>query len=808
MRPASARSSLALVLLLMSVSTVVRAQEAAAPHTQMPHTQMPHTLMPLPAEVAFGAGSLAIDTSFTVALAGYTEPRLERAAERFARRLARQTGVLKLRGVVADPAAATLVLHTEAGAPEVQRAVEEEGYALTITSEGARLTAPSPYGILRGLQTFLQLVRSGASGFEVPAATITDQPRYPWRGLLVDVARHWLPKEVILRNLDAMEAVKLNVLHLHLSEDQGFRVESRRYPKLHELGSDGDYFTQDDIREIIAYARDRGIRVMPEFDVPGHTTSWFVGYPELASAPGPYTIERHWGIFDPSIDPTKESTYTFFEGFLDEMTALFPDPYFHIGGDEVTGKPWTENEAIQAFIAERGLKDNHGLQAYFNGRLLAMLQERGKKMVGWDEIFHPDLPKDDVVIHSWRGQQSLAEAAKQGYQGILSFGYYIDLQRPAWYHYRIDPLDEVEVLSMDGRPLWGAWELWYQLPEGSTSGSAWLYGTPDDLVGYFQPDVAAAPIVLEGLALADSVLTFTFDAGEYGRGTGRATLSSGSWRGTLDAAGTQIPISGPRTDVPGSKLADLTPEQKALVLGGEGTMWAEYVTAETVDSRIWPRMAAIAERLWSPAEATSDLAGMYRRLSAVDQWLTWTGVNHRTNYPLLLQRIANHHDVGPLKTLVDLVEPVELYNRGRTNGMVYSQATPLNRVIDVARPESETARHFNAMVDDLVAGRADEATRAALRTWLTTWRDNHAALQPVLQDNRLLAPVRPLSVMLAQLGTLGLEAEAALAAGQALPADRRPQHRSLLQRAAQPYDEVVLRIVPGIQRLVEAAYAP
>jgi hexosaminidase len=165
----------------------------------------------------------------------------------------------------------------------VQSAQEDESYRLTVTPLGARLDAPNPLGVLHGMQTFLQLVDLDAGGFGVPALTIDDHPRFPWRGLMLDVARHWIPLADVKRTLDGMAAVKLNVFHWHLSENQGFRVESKRFPKLQEMGSDGQYYTQDQVREVIAYARDRGIRVIPEFDMPGHATAWFVGYPELAS---------------------------------------------------------------------------------------------------------------------------------------------------------------------------------------------------------------------------------------------------------------------------------------------------------------------------------------------------------------------------------------------------------------------------------------------------------------------------------------------------------------------------------------------
>jgi len=180
---------------------------------------------------------------------------------------------------------------------------------------------------------------------------------------------------------------------------------------------------QAEIRDLVAYAHDRGVRVMPEFDTPGHSRSWFVGYPELASGPGPYKIDPEGP--DSVTDPVQEGTYKFLDKFVDEMGKLFPDAYFHIGGDEVDGKHWDANSTIQAFIHAHGMKNNQDLQAYFNQRLQKILTKHRKLMIGWDEILHPELPKT-IVIQSWRGQESLATAAKQGYSGLLSFGYYLD----------------------------------------------------------------------------------------------------------------------------------------------------------------------------------------------------------------------------------------------------------------------------------------------------------------------------------------------------------------------------------------------
>ena len=229
-------------------------------------------LLPLPASAQSGTGSLGVDSSFSVAFTGHTEPRLERAGDRFLRQLARQTG-LPLALKPAKTAKATLVVQTDHASKEIQELGEDESYVLEVTTTGARLTAPTPLGAMHGLQTFLQLVDVSPGGFAAPVVMIQDKPRFPWRGLMIDSARHFIPLDVIRRNIDAMEAVKMNVFHWHLSENQGFRVESRKFPKLHEMGSDGLYYTQEEMRDVITYARDRGIRVVPEFDMPGHSTA-------------------------------------------------------------------------------------------------------------------------------------------------------------------------------------------------------------------------------------------------------------------------------------------------------------------------------------------------------------------------------------------------------------------------------------------------------------------------------------------------------------------------------------------------------
>jgi hexosaminidase len=209
----------------------------APPHT---HGQT-YNLLPQPAQLEGGSGRLAIDESFRVALEGHGEPRLDAAAVRLIHRVSQQTGIPLPDGLEPGPGKATLVVHCDHSGEAVQSVREDESYRIEVTPQQARLTAPTPVGVLRGMETFLQLIEPDAKGFRAPTVRINDHPRFPWRGLMIDVCRHWMPIDVLQRNIDGMAAVKLNVLHLHLTDDQGFRIESKRYPKLQELGSDGNF---------------------------------------------------------------------------------------------------------------------------------------------------------------------------------------------------------------------------------------------------------------------------------------------------------------------------------------------------------------------------------------------------------------------------------------------------------------------------------------------------------------------------------------------------------------------------------------
>jgi hexosaminidase len=648
-------------------------------------------LMPVPASVNWKSGRLPVSKNFTVAVKGQTDERLRNYIFRVMRRLEGRTVLELSRDLSNDAGSVQLLIETNSTGNAIPKLGDDESYNLEISETQAKITAPTTVGAMRGLETFLQLLESDKDGFYFPAVSIQDKPRFAWRGLMIDSARHFQPMEVLKRNLDAMAAVKLNVLHWHLTEDQGFRVESRKFPELHRMGSDGDFYTQEQIREIINYAAARGIRVMPEFDMPGHATAWLVSHPEIGSgAPGvTYKIERNPGIFDPTLDPTNEKTYKLLKEFFKEMAALFPDAYMHIGGDENEGKQWNANPKIQAFMKEKGIKDNHQLQTYFNKRILPFLQQNGKIMMGWDEIFQPDLPKD-VVIHSWRGQKALADAARQGFQSVLSNGYYIDLMQPASQHYAVDPI-----------------------PADTT----------------------------------------------------------------------------------------LTAEEQKRVLGGEATMWSEWVSPETIDSRIWTRTAAIAERFWSPREI-NQVDDMYRRLAVVDVQLEELGLTHRKNQAMLLRRLANNQDISALQTFVSIIEPVKEYRRYQQRKQ--TMLSPLTGLIDAAQADAPNARIFNRTVDEMIGG--DAANSAAkIRSMLDEWSKTASELEPLMEKSAALHEAKPLIEDWRNLNAAALEAVSYLEKNAAPPSDWRDSRLKSITETAKPKAALEFAFVPGIKMLVVAA---
>ncbi|MBX3738766.1 MAG: family 20 glycosylhydrolase [Candidatus Didemnitutus sp.] len=426
-------------------------------------------MLPVPAEVRRAVGVFAVEGDLSFALGRGKDPRVAAAMRRMLERWERRIGrafVRSERGerLQVGRREAHLVIDCRKPGPAVPMLGEDESYRLTVSPQRVELSAATGTGLLRGLATLEQWLQHDGARWVLPAVQIVDRPRFPWRGLLIDVCRHWQSLSAIKRQLDAMALVKLNVLHLHLTEDQGFRVESRRFPRLHELGSDGKFYTQEELRELVGYAAARGIRVVPEFDVPGHVTSWLIGHPELAAGRAPKSLRRHWGVSEEAMDPTNEGVYELLDGLVGEMAAIFPDRHFHIGGDEVKAKRWSADARIQRFIRDHALGDNRGLQAYFNRRVREILRRHGREMVGWDEILHPDLPAS-TVVQSWRGVEGLAAATRMGRRALLSNGYYLDLSWSAEQHYGVDPIpagtpltDAEQRLVLGGEAaMWSEW---------------------------------------------------------------------------------------------------------------------------------------------------------------------------------------------------------------------------------------------------------------------------------------------------------------------------------------------------------------
>ncbi len=649
--------------------------------------------MPLPASVQIRTGSLPVTPQFSVSLAGPHSERLQAAALRTWKRLEDKTGTPLPRQLANGTGTVTISIGAD-GSP-VQGVEDDESYTLEVNATAVRIQAADTLGAMHALQTLVQLVQPGDSGYVVPAVTIQDAPRFRWRGLMIDCSRHFEPIDVLKRNIDAMAAVKLNVFHWHLTDDQGFRIESKVFPKLTANGSDGLFYTQEEARGLIRYARDRGIRVVPEFEMPGHSTAWLVAYPELASGPAPDGIRREFGISDVAIDPTREETYKFLEQFLGEMAGIFPDSYLHIGGDETPAPEWKTNPKIVQFKKAHDLADNDALQAYFNGRVLAILAKLNRRMVGWDEIFNPALPKD-VVVQSWRGEASLAKGAQQGYQGVLSAPYYLDGMKPAGVHYLADPV-------------------------------------PAD--------------------------------------------------------------------------TKLSTEQQKLILGGEVCMWAEHLDQRTIDSRIWPRTAAISERFWS-AQSVRDVDDMYARLTGVSLELESLGLKHVSVTDNGLRSLAGSEDIAALRTFSLAFEPVsfgERYHQQHT-----SQLTPLTGFVDAVRPDPPIHHQLDLAAKRVVANSAGtDAETVAARVALEQFFRNTAASVPAVQKQIASAPrLEPMRVRSEQLAALsqdGLDALRYVGTPGSMPGGWKERVQARIAEAKKPSALVRFTFLDALSQLVSTA---
>jgi len=663
-------------------------------------------LMPIPKKLQVKEGKLKLTSDFNIHIKGKGSTRLYKYATRALNRIKNRTGIFFQQNFVSPDQnfqEAELIIKTDTKA-ELSRKMNEN-YHLNVNDNQIVLKAETDIGAMRGLETLLQLLSNDKEGYYFPGITIKDSPRFKWRGLLIDVSRHFEPVHVIKRNLDAMAALKLNVLHWHLSDDQGFRVESKVYPKLHKKASDGKYYTQSQIKEIIQYANNRGIRVIPEFDLPGHATSWIVAYPKLASSKEPRdSLIRSWGIMEPVVDPTQEYTYTFLDNFFKEMANLFNAKYFHIGGDEVENHAWESNPEIQNFMAQNDIKNYTELHNHFISRLLKILEKYDKKMIGWQEILNEDMPKN-IVLQVWKDKKTQVKAIKNGYKTILSNGFYIDLMKNASKHYKVDPI----------------------------------------------PDTS------------------------------------------------------------------LTNNEKNNILGGEATMWGEFVTEENIDSRIWPRTAAIAERLWSPSHV-NDIENMYKRLEYVSFRLEEHGLTHIKNYRMMLRRLTNNQDISPLKTLVDVLEPLRNYKRNASKENGFFQNDPYTRVMDVARADQTTVRKFNNLVDEFLKNDNYNNNYHQIKKYLKQWQKNHKDLKPIMNNSPIIQEIEPASERLAGISQTGLCALEKLnnkndfilskffnsIFGKSIDLDSQ-KVKNKIKQAKKPVAQTKIRVAKSIEKLIEEA---
>jgi len=649
-------------------------------------------LMPVPKKVELQKGKFRLNNDFTISTNKNAGERFNKYASRFLERLAGRTGSFFTQYYISSSDisdTASLKINFDREGKLVVG--EIESYQINISDNEIILASETDIGSMRGLETILQLLSVDEKGYYFPVIKIDDAPRFPWRGLHIDVSRHFMPIEVLKRNIDAMAALKMNVFHLDLTNDQGFRIECKTFPKLHEMGSDGLYFTQEEIKEIIQYAANRGIRSVLQFDTPAHTTSWFVGYPELSSGPGPYTIERGWGVKNPVMNPIKEETYEFLDKFFAEMAALIPGEYIHMGGDENNGKQWKTNPEIQKYMKENGFKDTHELQVYYTQRVYEIISKYGKKVVGWDEVFDADLP-EDVLVHSWRGIERMNDAVQKGYNSILSRGYYVDLMQTTESHYLVDPI-------------------------------------PED--------------------------------------------------------------------------SPLTEKEKERVLGGESCSWAELITYETIDKVIWPRTAAIAERLWSPS-SVKDVENMYKRIEVISYQLEELGLLHIKNYEMMLRRLTNNNDTKYLRTFVDIIEPVKIYTRHR-QGVKYLQSTPLTRVVDAANPESIEARDFTKLVDAFCESPKDKVGQN-IAAKLTVWENNHENLLKNIKLSPILKEIESLSLDAANVSRIGLQALSDFETKTTVDDKVLSEITAALTAAKKPRGQTELKIVDATEKLVNFVY--
>ncbi len=628
-------------------------------------------------------GHLRAAASPVVTLTGVRTPRLERAVSRLTQQMQRAE------------AGFTVAVNCRATCPAYPALGDDESYTLDVTADGVGIGANTEWGVLRAFATLVLSIEAGRTAVRLPFVSIEDAPRFPWRGLMLDPARHFLPVDALLRTLDGMALAKLNVLHLHLTDDQGFRFLGSSFPELATASGDA-YYTREDIERVVAYAADRGIRIVPEIDMPGHCTSWLASHPEWSTQGERSPPSTRFGVHKPCLDPSNDATYAAIDRLLGDVAEVFPDHFIHIGGDEVQPAWWTESDEVRRYMASIGADDLTALHAHFNARVGATVTRLGKRMVGWDEIAHPAVARD-TVVQSWRGAASRDRAIEQGFDCVFSAGYYLDLFYPADIHYAFDP--------------------------GATS----------DALAEVERRMRADPRlahVRDGLSWATE-----FNA----------------------AAQTEEIVDG----------ASGTP--RGRVLGGEACLWSEIVDATTLDLRLWERLPAVAERLWSSADCI-EVARMRTNLGRFVVGLRrFTAIDVEDQRRQALQAMGlTDRDQRDLAPLLNAVECVKWYARllgeralrARVEGSTavmerpYRVDTPLDRFADVLAVESPAALEVAALAARLQREPDHAATRRRLTAIARAWRKHAERFAAIAGRVRGLHELEPMSARLVELADI------------------------------------------------------
>ena len=421
---------------------------AAFSQSSMPTTRP--AIVPQPARMDVAPGQFVVDSSTTI-LVDFNVPDIRAVGEILGGYLRDATGhTVPVKETDEPVVKSATILLTTSGASAT---LGKEGYELTITPQSVQLRARTAAGLFYGVQTIRQLLpptaqqQTGRSAsVSIPCVQITDSPRFAWRGTLLDCGRHFMTKDFVKRYIDLLAYHKMNVLHWHLTEDQGWRIEIKKYPKLTEVGAwrvatrddeqprdpagrYGGFYTQDDVREVVAYAKSRFVTVVPEIEMPGHSLAALAAYPELSCTGGPFKVGEKWGISEDVYCAGNEKTFEFLEGVLTEVLELFPSEFIHIGGDECPKARWEKCPKCQARIKAEGLADPNELQSYFIRRMEKLLNAKGRRLIGWDEILEGGLAPN-ATVEAWRGMDAAVAAAQADHDVIASPRTYCYLDYP------------------------------------------------------------------------------------------------------------------------------------------------------------------------------------------------------------------------------------------------------------------------------------------------------------------------------------------------------------------------------------------